>query len=52
MLVSCCANDALQRGKVCFAPDVHVDELRQEELKVDGDMVPKEEDLIQVTDIF
>ena len=33
-------------------PDVRVDEPQQADLKVDGDMVPKGEDLSQVTDIF
>ena len=32
-------------------PGVHVDEPQQAELKLDGEMVPKGEDMIQVTDI-
>ena len=32
-------------------PDVRVDEQRQEDLKVDEEMIPKGEDPIQVTDI-
>ena len=49
--VLCCVKDKLHWGKGYIAPDVRVNEPRQEELKVDGEMVPKEEDLSQVTNI-
>ena len=50
--VPCCANNALHRGTVFSAPGVSVDKPQQSELKVDGEMVPKGEYLIQVTDTF
>ena len=46
-----CVKNKLHRGKVFCTTDVHVDEPQHAELKVDGEMIPKGEDLIQVTDI-
>ena len=52
MRVPCCANNALHQGKVFYTPNVYVDESRQAELKEDGEIIPKGEDLIHMMDIF